>query len=205
MPVIGNESVYSWPAPSFTWLQAVQSRHISGKQLFCPRMVAVILPARRALPDPVFFPCCLCVQKFRLDITAVGCRPGLQIIFKRLDSGIEDMTITQHKVVSIHYKVADAANAEVIDSSEGGEPMTYLHGARNIIPGLEQALEGKSQGDALEVTIPPAEAYGERSDDRVQQVPREAFEGMDKIEPGMAVSAQTGQGQIDLVVTAVDD
>ncbi len=115
------------------------------------------------------------------------------------------MTIAQNKVVTIHYRVADSESDELIDSSENGEPMTYLHGARNIIPGLEQALEGKSQGDELEVTIPPAEAYGERSDDRVQQVPREAFQGMDRIEPGMAVTAQTGQGQIDLVVTAVDD
>ena len=115
------------------------------------------------------------------------------------------MTIAQHKVVTIHYRVSDSDSDELIDSSENSEPMTYLHGARNIIPGLEQALEGKSQGDELEVTIPPAEAYGERSEDRVQQVPREAFQDMDKVEPGMAVTAQTGQGQIDLLVTAVDD
>ena len=115
------------------------------------------------------------------------------------------MTIAQHKVVTIHYKVSDSESDELIDSSENGEPMTYLHGARNIIPGLEQALEGKAQGDELEVTIPPAEAYGERSDERIQQVPLQAFQGMDKVEPGMAVTAQTGQGQIDLVVTAVDD
>jgi len=115
------------------------------------------------------------------------------------------MTIAQHKVVTIHYRVSDSDSDELIDSSENGEPMTYLHGAQNIIPGLEQALEGKSQGDELEVTIPPAEAYGERSDDRVQQVPREAFQDMDRVEPGMAVTAQTGQGQIDLVVTAVED
>ena len=78
------------------------------------------------------------------------------------------MTITERKVVSIHYKVADAANAEVIDSSEGGDPMIYLHGAQNIIPGLEQALEGKAVGDELEVTVEPAEAYGEYSEDRVK-------------------------------------
>ena len=71
------------------------------------------------------------------------------------------MTITERKVVSIHYKVADAANAEVIDSSEDSDPMTYLHGAQNIIPGLEQALEGKAVGDELTVTVEPADAYGE--------------------------------------------
>lgn len=116
-----------------------------------------------------------------------------------------NMTIAQHKVVTIHYKVSDTDSDEVIDSSENAEPMTYLHGARNIIPGLEQALEGKSVGDELEVTVEPADAYGERSDDRVQQVPIEAFQEMEKIEPGMAVTAQTDQGAINLVVTEVDE
>jgi len=115
------------------------------------------------------------------------------------------MTISQHKVVSIHYKVVDADSAEVIDSSEGGEPMTYLHGARNIIPGLEQALEGKNVGDEIEVTIAPADAYGEYSDDRIQQVPKEAFEQMEKVEPGMMVTAQSEHGQINLMVTEVDE
>ena len=63
------------------------------------------------------------------------------------------MTIAQHKVVSIHYKVSDTASSEVIDSTEDGDPMTYLHGAQNIIPGLEQALEGKQVGDEIEVTV----------------------------------------------------
>ncbi len=114
------------------------------------------------------------------------------------------MTIAQHKVVTIHYKVSDSASDEVIDSSENGEPMTYLHGAQNIIPGLEQALEGKAVGDELEVVVEAADAYGERSDDRIQQVPMEAFQGMEKVEPGMAVTAQTDQGQINLVITEVN-
>jgi FKBP-type peptidyl-prolyl cis-trans isomerase SlyD len=122
------------------------------------------------------------------------------------------MTIAQHKVVTIHYKVMDVDSDEIIDSSENSDPMTYLHGARNIIPGLEQALEGKSVGDEVEVTVQPAEAYGERSDDRIQQVPKEAFQEMEKIEPGIAVTAQTDavtaqtdQGQINLMVTEVDE
>ena len=114
------------------------------------------------------------------------------------------MTIAQHKVVTIHYKVSDSESDEVIDSSENAEPMTYLHGAQNIIPGLEQALEGKVVGDELEVVVEAADAYGERSDDRIQQVPMEAFQGMEKVEPGMAVTAQTDQGQINLVITEVN-
>lgn len=114
------------------------------------------------------------------------------------------MTIAHHKVVTFHYTVADSDNDEVIDSSEGGEPMTYLHGVGNIVPGLENALEGKAAGDELEVTLAPAEGYGERSEDRVQQVPLQAFDGMEKVEPGMAVVAQTEQGQVNLVVTEVE-
>lgn len=115
------------------------------------------------------------------------------------------MTITQHKVVSIHYKVVDTASSEEIDSSDGGEPMTYLHGANNIIPGLEQALEGKVIGDEVEVTVEPADAYGEYSDDRIQQVPIEAFAEMEKVEPGMMVTAESDDGQVNLMVTEVDE
>ena len=115
------------------------------------------------------------------------------------------MTIAQQKVVTIHYKVVDVASGETIDSSEGGQPMTYLHGAQNIIPGLEAALEGKSAGDELEVTIAPEDAYGEYSEERVQKVPMEAFEGVEKVEPGMAFTAQTKHGPINLIVTEVDE
>jgi len=115
------------------------------------------------------------------------------------------MTIAQHKVVTIHYKVTEVASGEVIDSSEGGAPMTYLHGAQNIIPGLEQALEGKQVGDEFEVTVAPADAYGDYSDERIQQVPHEAFQGVEKVEPGMAFTAQTEHGPINLIVTEVDE
>ena len=118
---------------------------------------------------------------------------------------VNNMTIAEHKVVTIHYKVVDCDSDEVIDSSENGEPMTYLHGARNIIPGLEQALEGKVVGDEFEVTVEPADAYGEHHADRVQQVPMAAFQGMEKVEPGMAVTAQTDQGPINLVITDVSE
>lgn len=114
------------------------------------------------------------------------------------------MTIAQNKVVAIHYKVADAESGEVIDSSEGAAPMTYLHGHQNIIPGLEAALDGKQVGDAFEVKVAAADAYGEYSEERVQQVPVEAFTGVDKVEPGMAFTAETGQGPVNLIVTEVE-
>ncbi len=114
------------------------------------------------------------------------------------------MVIAPHKVVSFNYIVSDASTAEVLDSTENHDPLTYLHGAQNIIPGLELAMEGRSQGDQFEVTIAAADAYGEYSEDRVQQVPIQAFDGMEKIEPGVAVTAQTEQGEIDMIITEVE-
>lgn len=115
------------------------------------------------------------------------------------------MTIAQHKVVTIHYKVVDVDSGTVIDSSEGGEPMTYLHGAQNIIPGLESALDGKQIGDEFDVTVAPEDAYGDYSEERIQTVPLEAFEGVEKVEPGMAFTADTEQGPVNLIVTEVTD
>ena len=115
------------------------------------------------------------------------------------------MTVAQHTVVTLHYKVTDVDSGQVIDSSENGDPLVYLHGAQNIIPGLENALEGKAVGDEVEVTVAPEDAYGERSDDRIQQVPIEAFREIENLEPGMAVTAQTEHGPVNLIVTEIDE
>ncbi len=115
------------------------------------------------------------------------------------------MSISQNKVVTIHYTVTDAASNEVIDSSEGGQPMVYLHGHQNIIPGLENALEGKAVGDELKVEVTAADAYGEYSEERVQQVPIEAFEGVENVEPGMAFTAQTEHGPVNIIITEIED
>ena len=81
------------------------------------------------------------------------------------------MKITDKKVALIHYTLKNAGG-EVLDSSEGHDPLAYLHGAGNIIIGLENALEGKAAGDKLEVSVEAAEAYGEYDESLVQPVPR---------------------------------
>lgn len=115
------------------------------------------------------------------------------------------MTISQHKVVAMQYKVSDVETGELIDSSEGGAPLVYLHGAQNIIPGLENAMEGKAEGDEFEVTVAPEDAYGEYSEERVQDVPKEAFGEVEEIEPGMAFTAQSEHGPVNLIVVEVTD
>jgi FKBP-type peptidyl-prolyl cis-trans isomerase SlyD len=112
--------------------------------------------------------------------------------------------IADNKVVSLNYTVKDD-NDQIIDTSEGNDPLTYLHGSNNIIPGLEAALVGKNAGDAFEVTVQPADGYGEYNEEMVQVVPRDAFEGVESIEPGMVFTAQTEGGPVQLMVTGVEE
>lgn len=86
------------------------------------------------------------------------------------------MQIAKHAVVSIHYTLKDPAGA-VIDSSDGNDPLAYIHGIGNLVPGLEAALEGKGKGEKLSVVVAPAEGYGPRDESLVQQVPKRMFEG----------------------------
>lgn len=86
------------------------------------------------------------------------------------------MKIAKDSVVSIHYTLKDGSGA-VLDSSSGAEPLAYLHGNGNLVPGLEAALEGKGKGAKLDVTVAPAEGYGPRDEKLVQKVPKRMFEG----------------------------
>jgi FKBP-type peptidyl-prolyl cis-trans isomerase SlyD len=108
------------------------------------------------------------------------------------------MLVAQDKVVLIHYTLRNDAGS-VLDSSAGGDPLAYIHGQGNIIPGLEKALEGKQKGDKVNVRVEPAEGYGVRDDSLLQKVPRRAFGSVAKIEPGMQFHAQTSQGHTRVV------
>ena len=114
------------------------------------------------------------------------------------------MTITQNKVVSMHYTVKNDAG-DVIDSSAGKDPLLYMQGHRNIIPGLEAALEGKTAGDKIQASIEPSQGYGEVIEELIQQVPRAAFEGVETLEVGMNFQAQSEQGPVTVVITKVED
>jgi len=106
-------------------------------------------------------------------------------------------------VVSIDYTLK-GNDGEVIDTSEGREPLAYLHGHGNIIPGLEKALEGKSEGEELQVKVEPEEGYGPHRQELVQQVSMEAFAGIDEVEPGMKFNAESAQGPLVVKVTKVE-
>ncbi|MBA2780131.1 FKBP-type peptidyl-prolyl cis-trans isomerase [Billgrantia kenyensis] len=113
------------------------------------------------------------------------------------------MQIAQNSVVAFHYTLTNDAG-EVLDSSEGRQPLTYLHGAGNIIPGLEKQLEGREVGEKLNVSVAPEEGYGEVQPQLVQEVPRDAFQGVEAVEPGMQFQAQTQGGPLMVTVTKVE-
>ena len=101
------------------------------------------------------------------------------------------MNIQNNSAVSFHYKLTDDDGIS-IDSSEGKEPLGYLHGAGNIIPGLEKALEGKTIGDSLTVAVTAAEGYGEVQKELIQEVAKEAFQdvGVAKIINGQNIKTK---------------
>lgn len=108
------------------------------------------------------------------------------------------MKIAENCVVSIHYRLTNDEGEE-IDASANGDPLVYLHGADNIIPGLEGALEGRGVGDQLKVTVQPEDAYGPIDPELVQAVPRNTFKGVDKLEPGMQFQMRDPEGQVQVV------
>jgi FKBP-type peptidyl-prolyl cis-trans isomerase SlyD len=114
------------------------------------------------------------------------------------------MQIADEMAVLIHYKVANEAG-EVLDSSDGDEPLAYIHGQGDIVPGLEQALLGKSAGDHVRVTVEASQGYGERDESKVQVVERDSFEDDADLQPGMRFQAESDDGDVIVTVTSVDD
>jgi FKBP-type peptidyl-prolyl cis-trans isomerase SlyD len=112
------------------------------------------------------------------------------------------MTITTNKVVSFHYTLSNPGG-EVLESSRDKEPLVYLHGSGKIIAGLEKALEGKAEGDTFQVTVPPAEAYGERRAANIQRVAAKHFPDAKRLRPGQIVGLQTRQGPVQVTVLKV--
>jgi FKBP-type peptidyl-prolyl cis-trans isomerase SlyD len=110
------------------------------------------------------------------------------------------MQIEKHRVVTLAYTLKDDDD-RIIDQSDDGS-FCYLHGASNIIPGLENALTGKAAGDELSVSIPPEQGYGVHDVEKTQAVPREMFPAEGEIVAGMQFHAQGPDGH-QLVVTVV--
>jgi FKBP-type peptidyl-prolyl cis-trans isomerase SlyD len=115
------------------------------------------------------------------------------------------MQISDQKAVTIHYTLKDEAG-ETLDTSRGRDPLNYLQGAGNIVPGLEKALAGKSAGDSLRVTLAPEEAYGQRDEKEVRNVPLRKISLDGKLVPGARCRVQSSDGfQLGLVAAVRGD
>jgi FKBP-type peptidyl-prolyl cis-trans isomerase SlyD len=110
--------------------------------------------------------------------------------------------IAADSVVLIHYTLKDDGG-KVLDSSAGGEPLAYIQGHGNLVSGLEKALEGKTQGNRIEVTLAPVDGYGVRNEALVQRVPKRSLQGAGEIRKGMQFQAQTDEGMRVFTVTTV--
>ncbi len=113
----------------------------------------------------------------------------------------ENKQVQQDTVVSVDYTVK-LDSGEIVDSSKGGQPLEYLHGHKNIIPGLESALEGMKVGESKSVTVAPADAYGERVEEAMEWFPRNAFPADIELAPGMMFQAHDAQGNIIMLVVS---
>jgi FKBP-type peptidyl-prolyl cis-trans isomerase SlyD len=117
----------------------------------------------------------------------------------------KDTTAGDGKVVSIHYTLRDD-DGDVVDSSTGGEPLEYLHGAGNIVPGLENEMVGKAAGDKFKVTVKPSEGYGEVQGDGPRAVPKSAFPKDAELEEGMQLFVRGPDGEpFPVWVVAIED
>ena len=112
------------------------------------------------------------------------------------------MRVEEHAVVLIHYVLTND-DKEVLDSSEGQDPLAYLHGTGHLISGLEAQLLGKTAGDKLDVTVQPGDGYGEFNEELVQVVPSDVFDGVESIEPGMQFQTSNEDGSDGETITVV--
>lgn len=111
------------------------------------------------------------------------------------------MKIEDNSVVRFHYTLSEPGQGQ-LESSRQTEPLSVLIGHGNIIGGLESAMKGREAGESFEVTVEPAQAYGERRENMVQRVPRKHFKGA-RLAPGMQVMLPTDQGQRAMTVKKV--
>ncbi|MFT4768977.1 MAG: FKBP-type peptidyl-prolyl cis-trans isomerase SlyD [Glaciecola sp.] len=112
------------------------------------------------------------------------------------------MNIERDTVVTFHYTLLNAEN-EQLETSRDGEPSVYLHGANNIMPGLEKSMLGKTEGDVFTASLDAADAYGERDPQRQQRIPVKHLVYKGRLRPGMVVQVSTEQGQRPATVIKV--
>lgn len=119
-----------------------------------------------------------------------------------------DLTVTGDIIASVHYKGTLPENGDVFDSSEGGEPLTFIVGHKQMIPGFEEEIMGAKVGETREFTLSAERAYGERDDTAVLEIPRAQFAQLEEeasLEVGMQLVAQMPHGPSPFTITALTE
>jgi len=119
-----------------------------------------------------------------------------------------DLTVSENMVASVHYKGTLPENGEVFDSSEGREPLTFLVGHKQMIPGFEEEIMGAKVGETREFTLSSDRAYGDRDNDAVMEIPREQFAQLEQeatLETGMQLVAQMPHGPSPFTITSLTE
>jgi len=114
------------------------------------------------------------------------------------------MNVAKDSVVSFFYTLKNDGG-EVLDTNEQGEALSYIHGTGAIVPGLENAMEGKTSGDAFAAVVIPSEGYGDYDDSLIFSVPMENFKDPGKVEVGMSVEVQSQEGTRILQIKKIED
>jgi FKBP-type peptidyl-prolyl cis-trans isomerase SlyD len=117
---------------------------------------------------------------------------------------IFNMKISKNAVVLMHYTLKNESG-ETLDTSDGADPMAFICGAGNIIPGLESKLEGKTKGDKVNAVVKPEDGYGVKNDDLIQTAPISKFEDPEQVKVGVTFQIQSPNGVVHANVTKVDD
>lgn len=123
---------------------------------------------------------------------------------------MSDLKVAENIVASVHYTGTLPDTGEVFDSSEGRDPLTFLVGHRQMIPGFEEELMGATKGERRKFTLEPERAYGPRDDDAVLEIPRGNFAQLEEmggapLEAGMTLVAQMPHGPAQFTVVALSD
>ena len=113
------------------------------------------------------------------------------------------MKISTGSVVLFDYTLTDD-DKDIIDSSTGSEPLAYIHGEGQIVPGLEKAMEGKSAGDSFKVTVTPEEGYGQHDPENISVVPADQIEGGEELEEGMQLHTEGEFGEETVLISKIE-
>jgi len=113
------------------------------------------------------------------------------------------LKISKYKAVTVHYSLSNN-EGEVLDSSEEGEPLSFIHGIGALLPSLERSLEGKPVGEKIIISIEPEDAYGLRDESLVHTVTRDAFGDVDKLEVGMCFQSSEGQEAEGITISRIN-